>query len=174
MILGANHVAMSVPDIDRALTFYCDVLGFEKFLDYGWPAGTETADQILAVKGTSARCCMVRTANLNIELFEFGAGNPAVQNPDRPVIDHGITHLCLAVTDLDADYARLSAAGMRFHSAPVDVAPGVRTVYGRDPFGNVIELEESQGRVAPHDPPSATELPLEFDSGTERSSTTTT
>ena len=65
---------------------------------------------------------------------------------------------------------------MRFHSAPVDAAPGVRTVYGRDPFGNVIELEESQGRVAPHDPVSATELPqleTEFKSGAERSPTVT-
>ncbi len=174
MILGANHVAMSVPDMERALEFYSDILGFEKILDYGWPAGTEVADQILAVKGTSARCCMVRTTNLIIELFEFGAGNPAEQNPDRPVIDHGFTHLCLAVTDLDADYARLSAAGMRFHSAPVDAAPGVRTVYGRDPFGNVIELEESQGRIAPHDPVSAAQVPQEFRTGTERSSTTTT
>jgi hypothetical protein len=65
---------------------------------------------------------------------------------------------------------------MRFHSAPVEVAPGIRTVYGRDPFGNVIELEDSKGRVAPHDPIAATELPqltTEFDSGAERSPTMT-
>ena len=176
MILGANHIAISVSDMDQALEFYSGVLGFEKILDYGWPAGTDVADQILAVKGTSARCCQVRTTNLIIELFEFGAGNPAAQNPDRPVIDHGLTHLSLAVTDLDADYARLCAAGMRFHSAPVDVAPGLRTVYGRDPFGNVIELEESQGRVAPNDPVSATELPpqaVEFDNEAQRSPTLT-
>ena len=176
MILGANHVAISVPDMERALEFYSDVLGFEKVLDNGWPAGTEVADEILAVKGTSARCCQVRTTNLIIELFEFGAGNPAEQNQDRPVIDHGFTHLALAVTDLDTEYARLCAAGMRFHSAPVEVAPGIRTVYGRDPFGNVIELEDSKGRVAPHDPISATELPqltTQFDSGAERSSSMT-
>lgn len=160
MILGANHVAISVPDIRRALEFYCDLLGFEQFMDAGWPAGTEVADQILAVKGTSARCCQVRTTNLIIELFEFGDANPAEQDPDRPVIDHGIAHLCLAVTDLDAEYARLCAAGMRFHSAPVDLAPGIRTVYGRDPFGNVIELEESLSRVAPHDPISTVDLPV--------------
>jgi hypothetical protein len=116
----------------------------------------------------------VRTTNLIIELFEFGAGNPVEQSPDRPVIDHGFTHLALAVTDLDAEYARLCAAGMRFHSAPVEVAPGIRTVYGRDPFGNVIELEDSQGRVAPYDPIAATELPhltTELDSAAERSPT---
>ena len=159
MIMGANHVAISVPNMEQALNFYSDTLGFKKVMDYGWPVGTETADRILAVKGTSARCCLVQTGNLMIELFEFMSGNPAPQDPDRPVIDRGFAHLSLAVTDLDAEYARLSAAGMRFHSSPVDVAPGLRTVYGRDPFGNVIELEESEGRVAAYDPVSVTELP---------------
>lgn len=154
MILGANHVALSVPDIDRAVEFYCGLLGFEKVIEIGWPVGTESADQILSVKGTSARVVHLRTANLLIELFQFVTGNPAKQDPNRPVIDHGITHLALAVTDLDAEYARLSAAGMRFHSPPTDVAPGVRTAYGRDPFGNVVELEESLGRVRPDAPAS--------------------
>ena len=145
MILGANHVAISVPDIDRAIAFYCTQLGFEKVGETGWPAGTEAADRVLAVKGTAARIVHLRTSNLLLELFQFAAGSPTAQNPNRPVIDHGITHLCLAVTDLDAEYARLTAAGMRFHCPPTQVAPGVRTTYGRDPFGNVIELEESQG-----------------------------
>jgi len=153
MILGANHVAISVPDIDRAIAFYCTQLGFEKVGEWGWPAGTEPADQILAVKGTAARVATLRTANLLLEMFQFDAGDPTAQNPNRPVIDHGITHLCLAVTDLDAEYARLAAAGMRFHCPPTQIAPGLRTTYGRDPFGNVIELEESLGRVLPNEPP---------------------
>lgn len=153
MILGVNHLALSVPDMDRALAFYCDQLGFNKLSDAGWPAGTESADRILAVKGTAARVVHVGTENLLLELFQFTSCEPAVQDPQRPVVDHGYTHMCLAVTDLDAEYARLSAAGMEFHSAPQDVAPGVRTVYGRDPFGNVVELEEVQGRVKPQQPP---------------------
>lgn len=156
MILGANHVAMSVSDIDKGIEFYCNLLGFEKVMEAGWPAGTEAADQLLAVKGTAARVAHLRTTNLLIEMFQFVAGNPAAQDPNRPVIDQGITHLCLAVTDLDAEYARLTAAGMRFHCPPTPLAPGLRTVYGRDPFGNVIELEESEGRVIPYAPASLT------------------
>ncbi len=154
MILGVNHVALSVPDMDRALAFYCGLLGFELLSDVGWPAGTASADRILAVEGTSARVCHIGTDNLLLELFQFGDCEPAPQDPRRPVIDHGITHLCLAVTGLDEEYARLSAAGMAFHSPPTEVGiPGVRTVYGRDPFGNVVELEEAQGRVMPQQPP---------------------
>ncbi len=154
MILGVNHIALSVPDVDRAVAFYGDLLGFEKLSDAGWEAGNTVADKILAVPGTSARVVHMRTNNLVLELFQFGDAEPAVQDPRRPVIDHGITHFCLAVTDLNKEYRRLKAAGMRFHSDPDETGlPGVRTVYGRDPFGNVIELEESAGRVRPDEPP---------------------
>jgi len=46
------------------------------------------------------------------------------------------------VTDLDAEYARLKAAGMTFHCPPQSIGMDVRTTYGRDPDGNVIELQE--------------------------------
>ena len=59
----------------------------------------------------------------------------------KPVYLHGISHFCLDVTDVREIHARLKVAGMRFHSDPVD-KEGVRTVYGRDPFGNAIELQE--------------------------------
>jgi len=110
-----------VPDMDRALQFYCDLLGFEKLSDSGWQAGTESADRIRAVAGTSARVCHIGTENLLLELFQFGDCDPARQDPHRPVVDHGITHFCLAVTDLDAEYARLSAACMALHSPPTEV-----------------------------------------------------
>ncbi len=153
MILGVNHLALSVPNIDRAIAFYCNLLGFKKVSEAGWEAGTESADRVLAVAGTAARVVHLATENLLLELFQFAACEPRQQDPDRPVIDHGYTHMCLAVTDLDAEYSRLSAAGMVFHSPPQTVAPGVRTVYGRDPFGNVVELEEAIGRVKPQEPP---------------------
>ena len=62
--------------------------------------------------------------------------------PRRPVSDHGITHICLDVTDLDGEYDRLAAAGMTFHCPPQRIGDDVKTTYGRDPDGNVIELQE--------------------------------
>lgn len=64
-----------------------------------------------------------------------------------------VTPICgLAVTDIEAEYERLTAGGMEFHSEPVRVNDRVRSVYGRDPFGNVIELEEVAGRTQAHQP----------------------
>ena len=33
MILGVHHPAISVPDMARAIEFYCDKLGFEPVVD---------------------------------------------------------------------------------------------------------------------------------------------
>lgn len=152
MILGANHIAISVPDMERALKFYCDLLGFKKITELGWPVGTAMIDEIIGVSDTSARVVHVGTTNLLIELFEFADCEPKLQDPKRPVINHGFTHLCLAVTDINTEYERLLAGGMKFNSAPITVAPGVHAVYGRDPFGNILELEEIVGRTDPIQP----------------------
>ena len=52
------------------------------------------------------------------------------------------------MVDIDKEYERLAAAGMRFHCAPVQNGDAKMT-YGRDPDGNVIELLEF---LNPNDP----------------------
>lgn len=149
MIQGVNHVAISVPDLGKAIQFYCDLLGFRKVEQASWTstsAMSEAAEQLMGIPGTAADAAHLRGSNMLIELFQFRDCNARPQDPDRPVVDHGITHICLAVQDLDREFERLRAAGMRFDGVPTKVAPGVRSVYGRDPFGNVIELEEAAGR----------------------------
>jgi catechol 2,3-dioxygenase-like lactoylglutathione lyase family enzyme len=141
MIHGIHHAAISTPDLERALGFYRDLLGAEIVTDFEWPAGLEVADRIVGLPGSSARAVMLRLGNAMVELFEFRSPTPQAGDPERPVCDHGITHICLDVSDIDAEYERLRAAGMRFHSQPQDLGV-VRTVYGRDPDGNVIELQE--------------------------------
>nr|WP_276328998.1 VOC family protein [Crossiella equi] len=91
---------------------------------------------------SEARSVMLRIGNAYIELFEYTNPEPVPGDPDRRPCAAGSTHLCLDVVGLDAEYQRLLARGMRFHSEPQDVAPGVRTTYGRDPDGNIVELQE--------------------------------
>jgi len=99
--------------------------------------------------GSAARAAMLRAGNAHIELFQYVAPEPRPADPKRPVCDHGITHICIDVVDVDAEYARLAAAGMSFHCPPQDLGPDVRTTYGRDPDGNVIELQEVRNPESP-------------------------
>ena len=142
MIRGVHHTAISTPDLYRALAFYRDLLGLRVVFDFAWPIGTETADRITGLHDSAARVVMLQAGNAFIELFQYASPAPRPGDPRRSVADHGITHFCLDVKDLDAEYARLAAAGMTFHCPPQDAGPGVRTTYGRDPDGNVIELQE--------------------------------
>lgn len=143
MIHGINHVAISTPDIERAARFYTGLLGFEEVFRLNWDIGHQALDAITGLTDSSARIIMLKCGNACVELFEYRTPTPRPGEARRPVNDHGITHLCLQVTDIEAEYARLRDAGMHFHCAPQTVGGGIWATYGRDPDGNVVELLES-------------------------------
>lgn len=142
MICGIHHIALSIKDMDRSLAFYRDLLGLEVAMDKSWENAGETGDKILRVKGTAARQVMLKCGDVMVELFQFNRPEPAPMAEDRPVIDRGITHLCFDVKDVDAEYERLSKAGVIFHCEPQNLGSNCRTTYGRDPDGNVVEFQE--------------------------------
>ncbi len=148
MIRGVHHPALSTPDLEKAIEFYCGLLGFEVVMKAGWPQGVKMLDDLVGLEGSSCKVAMLRKGNSCIEIFEYETPEPRTMDPNRPVHDHGITHICLDVTDLDGEVERLRAAGMRFHSDPVDM-PNEKFVYGRDPFGNVLELQEVKNLDSP-------------------------
>ena len=141
MIHGIHHTAISTPDLERSVAFYRDLIGAEIVSEFEWPKGAEIADRIVGLKDSSARAVMMRLGNAMIEIFQYQTPTPGPGDANRPVCDHGITHLCLDVTDIDSEFERLVAAGMRFHSPPQDLG-AIRATYGRDPDGNVVELQE--------------------------------
>ena len=96
---------------------------------------------VTGLQQSAANAAMLKIGETFLEVFEFSAPEPATQTGDRPVNNHGITHICLEVADIDAEYERLKSAGMRFNCAP-QRQDGSSMVYGRDPDGNVLELIE--------------------------------
>ncbi len=143
MIRGIHHVALSTGDLDRLVDFYTTLFGFERVVEGGW-RGRPEIDAIVGLHGSEARQVMLRSGNAYLEIFEYAT--PTGRRPqahERTAADHGYTHFCLDVTDIDAEYERLVAAGMAFHCAPPKLGNGaIRATYGRDPDGNIVELQE--------------------------------
>ena len=154
MIVGIHHTAISVPDMEAAFAFYRDVLGFEVVSDSVWEKGSQMTDDIVGLRDSAARGAMLKAPNAYIELFEYTAPQGADKDPNHSVADHGYTHFGLQVRDINAEYERLKAGGMTFHCPPQDMGTAWAT-YGRDPFGNVIEIYEILDDETPQLPPKA-------------------
>jgi glyoxylase I family protein len=142
MIRGIHHVAVHVRDLDRMVKFYSDAFGFEVADDeFGWNKD-ELIAQIIGVPDTAARGIMLRAGSCYLELFQYSAPEPAATGPLRP-FDRGYTHFCVDVTDIEHEYERLRALGMTFgHPHPLN-AGHVKTIYGKDPEGNLIEIQQT-------------------------------
>jgi len=143
MIRGIHHPGITTGDLDRALAFYRDLLGFQPVSDFGWEAGSELSDlavRITGLAGSTGRAVLLRAGNAFVEIFEYKA--PAsTRSDDRALSQQGFAHLCVDSGDVIADYARLVAAGVEFNAPPQDVGP-MRLCFCRDPDGNFVELQQ--------------------------------
>ena len=143
MITGLDHVGISTGDVDRLSAFYRDVLGFTDVFATEWGQGHRTSDAVVGLKDSAARVMVLKSGAVVLEFFEYSSPTPKPGDPRRPACDHGVTHICLRVDDIDAEYARLCAAGMTFHCPPQNVGGGMRATYGRDPDGNIVEIVDT-------------------------------
>ena len=117
-----HHVGLRVRDPAATASFLRAVAGFE-------PA---------AVPSPFGGAMLLRGRNLYVELEHCPAPARAA---DRPVNEAGITHLCLQGPDAARLRDAALAAGARFHGPLVDLGTGHLYIYGRDPEGNVFEIE---------------------------------
>lgn len=151
MIIGIHHVGISVPDMDRAIEFYCGVLGAEHLWSHEVDDKDLNSDRVIGLPDIAASMRMLRLGDSFIELWAYSSPSPTKRDPSYPASDHGLAHFCLQVRDIHAEHHRLSAGGMTFAGPPVDLGT-MAAVYGRDPFGNIIEIYEIRDPAVPQLP----------------------
>ena len=139
MIVGIHHIAIGVPDFEQGLAFYRDLLGFAVVQETAWDRDFPLGDQAIGLNGTAARMAMLKAPNAFIELWSYS--NPTPDDRRQRPCDFGYPHFCLQVDGIQAEYERLCAAGMSFAGPPVDFGT-TSAIYGKDPFGNIVELYE--------------------------------
>lgn len=112
--ISINFVPLSVLDVDQALVFYRDGLGFTVVSDvangdFRWVSLAGSDGQALA------------------ELVAKGAIGPLV----------------LSTTDLDGLFESLSASGAEVLQEPMDQPWGPRDCAFRDPSGNMVRINQA-------------------------------
>lgn len=142
MIRGIHHIGVNCRDIARMTRFYCEAFGFTPVDANGFAWADEPMmDHIVDVKGSAAKGVMLRAGTCYLELFEYSAPPPVSDERLRPN-DRGYTHFCIDVTDIAADIEHLKRCGMTFNDRDFVDVGHVKTLYGYDPEGNVIEVQE--------------------------------
>ena len=144
-IIAADHIGITVSNLERSLVFWRDVLGFE-FSHTAHQKG-EMSEQITGVKGAELKLAVVKApGGHKIELLEYVA--PADHNRDahlRPC-DVGHVHVAFVVENLGALLEKIAASGWKAGGAPqtINYGPnaGKRVIYVRDPDGTTIEFME--------------------------------
>jgi lactoylglutathione lyase len=135
-----SHFGLCVADLDAALRFYCDGLGFtaaERYdLDENQVPGLGRAREVAGpVRVTSQ---FIRHGAVAIELLHYDTpqvhGHPATSRGQL-----GLTHLALHVDALDPAIERAVAAGGTV-VPDTRAALGVELVFLADPDGNRVEL----------------------------------
>lgn len=166
-IIAADHTGITVSNLERALKFWRDVLGFE-FSHRAHQAG-EMAREITGVDGAELKLAVMKApGGHKIELLEYlgpadrkkdvdpsthstdAQGRLSLRTSLRPC-DVGSAHVALTVDNLDAVLNRIAESGWKAagHAQTLTVGPnaGKRVVYVRDPDGTTIEFMEVPKRV---------------------------
>ncbi|MFI9818316.1 VOC family protein [Saccharothrix variisporea] len=115
-----------VDDQAKAHAFYTDVLGFVTKHDV--PLGTDRWLTVVSPEEPDGT-----------ELLLEPSSHPAVKPYKDALVEDGIPAASFAVTDLQAEYDRLTGLGVRFTQQPLESGPVVTAVLD-DTCGNLIQL----------------------------------
>ncbi len=106
--ITANHVGISVPDLDASIAWYHRMLGFEL---------VQTMSKDADPKMNFA---LIRRGDFNLELFQVDEDRPMPDYRFDPTADlyvHGVKHLAFQVDDAEAAARELAAKGAKSCSA---------------------------------------------------------
>jgi len=119
-----------ISDLDKALAFYVDVLGFVKKRDM--PLGDTRLVTVVSPDepdGTEL-------------LLEPNGEHPATRAYKRAIYDEGIPLTAFLVDNVESEYARLKARGVSFRSGPALCGDTMTAVFD-DTCGNLIMIYQA-------------------------------
>lgn len=134
MDINIHNAFLPHTDRDAAVDFYCNKLGMDLRNDVGYNG----MHWLTVGHATQPDTSLVLTPP---------AADPGITEEERRVITEMMAKgtyaiLTLATPDLDATFAQLEAADVDIVQEPIDQPYGIRDCAVRDPFGNLIRINE--------------------------------
>ncbi len=144
-VLRVGHLGICVSDMERALRFYRDLLGFRALTEVH-VEGPE-ADRLLRLEKVDQHTVFLERDGVRLALFAYASPETESSGEPRPMNRTGFAALMLRVDDLDATLEELRAAGVRVLDDTRTDHPdyGSKLVFVCDPDGTLIELIEIPG-----------------------------
>ncbi len=119
------HTMLRVGNLDRSLTFYCDILGMKLLRQKDYPGGEFTL-AFVGYGDESDQSVIELTYNWGVEQYEIGTG-------------YG--HIALGVDDIYGTCEQIRAAGGKITREPGPMKHGSTVIaFVEDPDGYKIEL----------------------------------
>ncbi len=133
-----RHIGICTSDLEHSLRFYTEALGFSlvrSIDELGAPF-----DTLLALPGARFKAHQVQLGGVTLELLGFSNTDILGPAEPRPMNQLGITHLTLAVDDMDTMLVRIAKFGGRVLPETRVDSPFGPIVFCSDPDGVRIEL----------------------------------
>ena len=125
-----NLTSVFVDDQQKALLFYTETLGFR--VKHNIPLGEHAWITVVSEEAPEGT-----------ELLLEPAEHPAVRPFRTALVEDGIPSASFAVDDVEAEYERLVARGVRFVQPPTDLGTVTTAVFD-DSCGNLIQISEEK------------------------------
>jgi len=139
-----SHMGFTVPDLNRAASFFRDVLGFS-ITEPIRQAGPAVACMV-GVPGAQVDIAFATLGDCTIELISYVTPR-SIRVNDMRHCDAGFAHVAFLVEDIESMTQTIKAAGYRPFSEPqiIPAGPrkGAKNVYAQGPDGIVIELQQA-------------------------------
>lgn len=145
----ANHVGITVSDLDKSIEFYEALTGM-KISNKDAIGGARMA-QTQGLDDTLIKYANLHLENINIDILEYA--KPKADKASYANNQISAMHLCFEVADLEAAIARLAEIGVKPEGDPIyfeeqdglKAGYGTGVVYFTDPDGTNLELIAPKG-----------------------------
>jgi len=143
-LCGVSHIGLCVGDLDRSLSFYRDLLGFEERSRLEVQGAL--ASRLLQLPEVDLEAVYLERGGFTLELLHYRSPGAVDGEDPRPMNQRGLTHISLPSPDPGAAMDAFRAAGVAvLEPSVVRVGDVVVAFLLQDPDGQILEITAIPG-----------------------------